>query len=267
MNLYNILIADDEKIERDAVKLVLGRSPLPIALITEAANGRELLEKIREVRTDIVILDINMPGISGLEALEKMRSEGYQAKVIISTAYDEFSYAVKALQHGAVDFLVKPVPDEVLISALEKSIERLEEEKAKEEQISRIGDYLRVGKESIALSDEDEGAKRIIAYIDTNYDKRIGLDEIADDSGYSKFHLSRIFKKATGKTVIDYLTEVRIRKAKELLAITKESVKNIAFRTGFSDPAYFAWTFKKKEGITPLQYRASALKDSALRKS
>ena len=60
--------------------------------------------------------------------------------------------------------------------------------------------------------------------------------------------------------MIDSLTQIRISKAKELLAITKESVKNIAFRTGFSDPAYFTWAFRKAEGVTPLQYRASALR-------
>ena len=261
--LYNMLLVDDEAIERDAVKMVLENAHLPLALIDEASNGREMLEKAKRFHADIIILDINMPGISGLDALSMLRTEGSDAKVIISTAYDEFSFAVKALQEGAVDFLVKPVPDEVLLASVQKSIERLDEERIREEQLSKIGSYLKVRKESIALDDEsdmNEIARKVIAYLERNYDKRIGLDEIARDCGYSKFHLSRIFKKATCKTVIDYLTEVRMNKAKELLAITKESVKNIAFRTGFSDPAYFTWTFRKAEGITPLQYRASALK-------
>ena len=262
-NLYNILLVDDEVIERNAVKMVLRNAELPIAMIDDAATGREMLEKAGSCHADIIILDINMPGLSGLEALSMLRAGGSQAKVIISSAYDEFSYAVKALQEGAVDFLVKPVDDDVLIASVQKSIERLDEERIKEEQISKIGSYLKVRKESLVLDDDSDSAeiaRKVSAYLETNYDKRIGLDEIARDCGYSKYHLSRIFKKATGKTVIDSLTQIRISKAKELLAITKESVKNIAFRTGFSDPAYFTWAFRKAEGVTPLQYRASALR-------
>ena len=176
--------------------------------------------------------------------------------------YDEFNFAVKALQSGAVDFLVKPVDDETLIESLRKSIERLDEEKMKEAKISRIEDYLRISSSSLALSDEDANSvlvKQVCSYIESNYDKRIGLDEIAADCSYSKFHMARIFKSVMNMTVIDYLTKVRMEKAKELLAITKDSVKVIAFRTGYSDPNYFSLTFRKYEGITPLQYRAKAL--------
>ena len=104
-NLYNILLVDDEVIERNAVKMVLRNAGLPIAMIDDAATGREMLEKAGSCHADIIILDINMPGLSGLEALSMLRAGCSQAKVIISTAYDEFSYAVKALQEGAVDFL------------------------------------------------------------------------------------------------------------------------------------------------------------------
>ena len=261
-NSYTVLIVDDEQIEREAIRMILETSHLPISFIYEANSGRKMLEMTASHSVDIIILDINMPGLSGLQALEMLRSEGRDTKVIISTAYDEFNFAVKALQSGAVDFLVKPVDDETLIESLRKSIERLDEEKAKEAKISRIEAYLRISSSSLALSDEDANSvlvKQVCSYIESNYDKRIGLDEIAADCSYSKFHMARIFKSVMNMTVIDYLTKVRMEKAKELLAITKDSVKVIAFRTGYSDPNYFSLTFRKYEGITPLQYRAKAL--------
>ena len=136
-NSYTVLIVDDEQIEREAIRMILETSHLPISFIYEANSGRKMLEMTASHSVDIIILDINMPGLSGLQALEMLRSEGRDTKVIISTAYDEFNFAVKALQSGAVDFLVKPVDDETLIESLRKSIERLDEEKAKEAKISR----------------------------------------------------------------------------------------------------------------------------------
>ena len=261
-SMYNILIVDDEKIEREAIRMIVESSTLPFSLVFEASSGREMLELLKAHHVDIVILDINMPGLTGLQALDMMRADGMDTKVIISTAYDEFNYAVKALQSGAVDFLVKPVSDESLIESLKKSIERLSEERERSEKLSRIEDYLRVRSSSLSLNTEGDfpdAIKQVCAYIETNYDKRIGLDEIASDCSYSKYHLSRLFKSVMNMTVIDYLTKTRMEKAKELLALTKDSVKIIAFRTGFSDPNYFSLTFRKYEGMSPLQYRARAL--------
>lgn len=261
-NSYTVLIVDDEAIERKAIRMTLESSHLPLSLTYEASSGREMLETVKNHSIDIIILDINMPGLSGLQALEMLRAEGKDTKVIISTAYDEFNFAVKALQSGAVDFLVKPVEDETLIESVKKSMERLDEEKAKEEKLSRIEDYLKVNSSSIDLGGEEgypETVRQICSYIEANYDKRIGLDEIALDCSYSKFHLARLFKSVMNMTVIDYLTKIRMEKAKELLAITRDSVKVIAFRTGYSDPNYFSLTFRKYEGLTPLQYRAKAL--------
>ena len=240
-NSYTVLIVDDEAIERKAIRMTLESSHLPLSLTYEASSGREMLETVKNHSIDIIILDINMPGLSGLQALEMLRAEGKDTKVIISTAYDEFNFAVKALQSGAVDFLVKPVEDETLIESVKKSMERLDEEKAKEEKLSRIEDYLKVNSSSIDLGGEEgypETVRQICSYIEANYDKRIGLDEIARDCSYSKFHLARLFKSVMNMTVIDYLTKIRMEKAKELLAITRDSVKVIAFRTGYSDPNY-----------------------------
>ena len=148
-NYYNILIADDEDIEREALKMIVGSSGLPFSSLHEAKNGREALDISEKSKIDIMILDINMPKLSGLQVLEMLRAKGDDAKVIISTAYDEFAYAVKALQFGAVDFLVKPVLDENLIESLKKCIERLDEEKEREKKLTRIEDYLKVSQKKI----------------------------------------------------------------------------------------------------------------------
>ena len=148
-SMYNILIVDDEKIEREAIRMIVESSTLPFSLVFEASSGREMLELLKAHHVDIVILDINMPGLTGLQALEMMRADGMDTKVIISTAYDEFNYAVKALQSGAVDFLVKPVSDESLIESLKKSIERLSEERERNSALQKELDTAMTGIEEI----------------------------------------------------------------------------------------------------------------------
>lgn len=248
---YTILIADDEELERKALRLFLESSSLPYASIDEAANGQQVLELCREKQIDIIILDIRMPVLSGLETLEELRSEGNNAKVIISTAFNMFEYAVRALQSGASDFLVKPVDEQIFLQSVAKVMDRLSEEDGKAKQK--------------AFQTEDgsaqETVRQICSYIASNYSKRIGLEEIAADCGYSRFHINKIFRSQMDTTVVDYLIHYRMEKAKELLAHTKESVKNIAMLTGYSDPNYFNWTFRKQTGLSPLQYRADALKE------
>lgn len=248
---YTVLIADDEELERRALRLFLENSSLPVSAIKEAANGQQVLDVCRSQQIDIIILDIRMPILSGLETLEQLRNEGNNAKVIISTAFNMFEYAVRALQSGASDFLVKPVEEQVFIQSLSKVMDRLSEE---EEQKSRAP------KQQAEDASTQETVRQICSYIASNYSKRIGLEEIAADCGYSKFHINKIFRSQMETTVVDYLIRYRMEKAKELLAFTKESVKNIALLVGYSDPNYFNWTFRKMTGVSPLQYRADALK-------
>jgi len=117
-----ILIADDEELERKVLSLFIQKSNLPIDKIILAEDGNDALVKIICDKPDIVILDINMPELSGIQVLEKIRSENIETKVIISTAFDQFDYAVKAHKLGAIDFLVKHVLKKTFLKALENQL-------------------------------------------------------------------------------------------------------------------------------------------------
>lgn len=262
--MYDLLLVEDEAIERETLKLFIRRHDLDIGAIWEAGNGQEALELCRKHPVALIILDINLPVMDGLTFLEKARSEGLKSKALVSSAYSQFEFAVRAMQCGAGDFLVKPVSEELLVSALEKMIERLKQEEAEKAAVKQIGDYLKVSQSVLATvppEDSDEATTlKVKRYIEAHYSERIGLDEIAEATGYSKFTISRIFKNVTGDSVVSYLIDYRMQKAKELLSMTHEPVRIVAFRVGYSDPNYFTWTFKKQEGLSPLAYRAKALK-------
>ena len=93
------------------------------------------------------------------------------------------------------------------------------------------------------------------AYIEANYTKNITLDDVSMAVNISSYYLSRIFKESTGENFIDYLTKLRIERAKELLSTTQYSMKEICMMSGYSDPNYFSKSFKKNVGVTPTEYR------------
>lgn len=259
--MYSLLIADDEALEREVLSLFARGADLGFQTIGETENGKDTLLKILVDKPDVVILDIKMPGMSGLEVLEQARNAGSTAKVIISTAYDQFDFAVKALQLGASDFLVKPVKKETLVGSLTQVVSRLDEERRQREQKESFEEVMRLLKanaEKDRSEEERDFPQAVLVvkrYIEEHFDQHIGLDEIISDCGYSKYHISRLFKSLMGMTIMEYLVQRRMEEAKRKLAQTELSVKEIAIEIGYSDPNYFSWAFAKEVGIPPLQYR------------
>lgn len=261
--MYSILIADDEALEREVLSLFIKKSNFPIDKIILAEDGNDALVKIICDKPNIIILDINMPELSGLEVLEKIRNENIDSKVIISTAFDQFDYAVKALKLGALDFLVKPVQKKTFLNSIEKVISRIKIEEKNHDKMKQLDDVIEYLKnkpnENNSYSSDKipEAVIQVKDYIDENFSNYISLDEIIFDCGYSKYHISRLFKNYMNCTIMEYLLKQRINKAKELLKSTQDSVKEISIAIGYSDPNYFSLIFKREEGVSPIQYRAA----------
>lgn len=125
--MYRVLIADDEPIERMVVSKMIKKYFSDQLEVVEAVNGREAVELFEEKQCRIALLDIEMPGINGLEAAEQIRSMDKDCSIIFLTAFDEFSYAKKAIAVKALDYLLKPGSEKELVAVLEEAI-RLENE-------------------------------------------------------------------------------------------------------------------------------------------
>lgn len=148
--MYKLLIADDEALEREALKYIISRSIDSIQYIEEAANGREAIIKADSLKPDIIILDINMPGIDGIEAAWKIRSRNKDVIIIFLTAFHEFDYAHEAIKIGVQDYIIKPSPEMKVIDVLNKSIKKLssemisrQEQDNKELKLSKTTSYLK----------------------------------------------------------------------------------------------------------------------------
>lgn len=112
--MYTILVADDETIIREGIKYLFDYEALGYTICGEAATGDQTFEKIRSLNPDVVLLDIRMPGISGLEVIRKARAQGYAGKVVIVSSYTDFKYAQEAIRYGVQNYITKPIDEDEL---------------------------------------------------------------------------------------------------------------------------------------------------------
>ncbi|TCZ75787.1 response regulator [Paenibacillus albiflavus] len=432
--MYRLLIADDEALEREGLEWMIARMMPGVFEIIHAENGRVAIQRIEQYRPDIVLMDIQMPGINGLEALKQIRANHPTMKIVIVTAYDYFSYAREALLLGAKEYILKPAKRDHMIAFLQKLVEELEAEKHKRESelrmtekllqvmpivenelalmlmldrskhtriaeltallnidlisawviviawneeeqsglnkvaldkwmhsvtsfiksrasciispminqhcaifmledevgmpiVHKLGEimdkqfgdgmvmgigtlqsgvdgirqsyreaytccsqvdyhantrlrrYIDLYPDTIAIdsfaANQDEVTfligsikqdreqqtlsviDRVRQWIAEHYQEDLFMESVAELVHLSPYYFSKMFKQHVGVTFIDYLTEIRIQKAKEWIDEGLLSLKEICYEVGYRDPNYFSRVFKKVVGITPTEYKQS----------
>lgn len=256
--MYRILLADDEPIERIVASKLLQRNFEDQLEIVVAENGREAVQLFFEKECQIAILDIEMPGINGLDAAEQIRKADADANIIFLTAYDEFSYARRAISVRAMEYLLKPVSEAELTATIEEAIHLCERSGRRQHVVENGHIFEEEKQENIRLS---AVADKIRDYIDTHYQEDIALQDVAGALNYSDAYFCKMFKQCFGKGFIVYLSEYRIEKAKELLADLAINIKDISAKVGYRDSNYFAKVFKRVTGETPTDYRMQCLQD------
>lgn len=256
--MYRILIADDEPIERIVAAKTLQRNFGEQLEIVVAENGREAVALFFEKECQIALLDIEMPGMNGLEAAEEIRKQDYDASIIFLTAYDEFAYARRAIGVRAMDYLLKPVPETELVATIEEAMSLIDKRPKVQREIEEEHLFEEEKQENIRLS---AVAEKIRTYIDKHYKDDIALQDVAGAMNYSDAYFCKMFKQCFGKGFIVYLSEYRVEKAKELLADVAINIKDVSSEVGYRDSNYFAKVFKRVAGETPTDYRLRILQD------
>jgi len=157
---YTILIVDDEALEREGIALLVSRSERPFDSL-KAGNGKEAVEMVKTHRIDAVLMDIQMPVLSGLEAAKQIKAANPDMAVVFLTAWGTFDFAKEALQIGALDYLVKPTDQETLNSTLDKLISFIEERRKPDERLKNvIGAFNRDFFASLKYGNVDEDKAR-----------------------------------------------------------------------------------------------------------
>ncbi len=262
--MYRVLVADDEPIERRVVSKTIQRYfPGQIEVI-QAVNGREAVELFEKRGCQIALLDIEMPGINGLEAAERIRKYDKDCSIIFLTAFDEFNYAKKAITVRALDYLLKPSADEELVTVLEEAIRIAgEHRQGTQGVLDSSNGELQPGSpvdgenfENVRLNAVTESIRE---YISVHYSEDLSLQDVAGSFHYSDAYFCKIFKQCFDRSFTVYLAEYRIEKAKHLLADVAINIKDISTEVGYRDSSYFTKVFRRVEGITPTEYRMHVL--------
>ena len=347
--MYKVFLAEDEIVVREGIRNTIPWAQTPYTLVGEAPDGEIALSMIEDTRPDILITDIRMPFMNGLDLSRNVKKILPRIKIIILSGHDEFEYAREAISIGVEEYLLKPVSSQDMLKTLDRIAERIDGEKeklpgveniikgdmfltrlryaAKKDIDSVIAEYTKtlennfdemtayfiLGEIIVAASRitgdldgdlrdiapfslEKGEIKRLVAtrdifhsklkellnavieyrdshtggryravivkareYINKNYASGdLTLFSTASYVGISPNHLSTVFTQETGENFVEYLTRVRLEKAKILLQTTTMKNADIAYETGFNDPHYFSHIFKKNTGMSPREYRLLA---------
>ena len=261
--MIRLLIADDECLEREALTEMVSRRFEHEVVLETAENGRKAADTAILWGADLILMDIEMPGMSGLDAARAVLAQRPGCRVIFVTAYSLFQYAHEAVHLGACDYLLKPVDPDELEASIRRAMRQIETER-KLEALAPVQPEPMEPAAPAAEPDDAENSQNALVmahvrrYLEDNYMFDISLDSVGEILHISPAYLSAQFKKYQKMNFLDCLTELRINAAKELLADPLRSTAEVASMVGYDDSSYFARAFKKRTGMTPTQYRRQA---------
>ncbi len=238
--IFRVVVVEDERMIATDIASQVQQCADCYLVDYIARDGEMALDWIRQNIPDIVITDIKMPNMNGIDLISILEQDYPQIKKIVISGYAEFEYAKKAIRQNVKNFLLKPVDLEELRKTLSEirrefllKTDGLFEETAHATQI----------------------AQDIRQYLIENYSRDIQITDIASKLQYSPSYITKIFKEAFGLSPIQFLRNYRMDIAKQLITSTDYSVMQVSKMVGIDDQFYFSRTFRKTWGVSPSEIR------------
>lgn len=247
--MYRAIVVDDEEMIRNGMSRQIETMGLSIKVVAKAADGEEALEQFYTHTPDILLMDINIPRIDGLECIRRIREFNEICVIIIVSGYDDFEYARQAIKHNVDFYLLKPVEDDEFKTVIEQAVARYNDRIEHQNIISRF----KVQKPKPKSS--------VIEFINTHYtQKELSSEILEKEFNLSRTALFKLMKELTGMSFVEYLTMLRINYSIRLLKEDK-TIGEISSLSGYADQYYFSRVFKKKTGFSPTEYRENLERD------
>lgn len=244
----NIVVVEDEVRTRKGIINLISKIDKGYKIIGEAVNGIEGIKVIEETHPQLVITDIKMPQLSGLEMLQRFKNTNTTFKSIMLTGFAEFDFAKEAVSLGVFEYLLKPITIEDLRDVLERVDQEIIKEKARESSIIKTSESL--SNDQFKYLANSLKIHKVLDIIKNQFAEAISLDAIADGLHITPEYLSSLFYKEVGKNFTTYLREYRIHKSKELIINSDLKIYEIAQKVGYNDAKYFCRVFKSVTGLT-----------------
>jgi len=267
---YTVVVADDEDELREAVCTMIPWQELGFRLVGSAGNGLDALQLVEQLEPDLLLTDIRMPFISGLELARQVRELRPMTHIAFLSGYDDFSYAQQAIRYGVISYLLKPLTVRGLSEELENIRRRMDQdwaagrraEQEDGEEAAPSGPAAMPGDAETAVKGGELLCRRALEAIEQNYrDPNFSLSSLGSSLEVSPNHLSACIKKYAGETFINILIRRRMQAAQELLTGSSLKIREVAERCGYTDQHYFSYCFKKYCGESPNALRRRLEKD------
>ncbi|MCI5648761.1 MAG: response regulator [Fusicatenibacter sp.] len=261
--MWKVLLADDEPFVREGLEKLIPWKELGYELDGIYRNGKLLVEQIPEKRPDLVILDIQMPIMSGLEAARLIQEQWPEIVILLLTAYADFGYAQEAIHYHVRSYVLKSNLLEELPRELKKMTGILEQNQLFYEKRREFLGTLEESEEVLPVPPEEHFSDELIGnvnhYIEEHLAEKITLDGIADAVHMNRSYLSRVYKQKTGENLFEVINRKRIEKAREYIRQGNKKIYEIGYLIGLEDTAYFSKLFKRYEGCSPKEYENRVL--------
>lgn len=227
----NILLVDDEPLELEQLEIII-QSSFPLIQCFKALDGIQALSIAKDLELNLALLDINLPGKSGLELAKELKLLNSQLDIIIVTAHQDFNFAKRSIELGVLGYITKPII---------------------EEELTEVIETYKNGAHYFSNSSIVNEAIRIIK---KDYTEKLSLVDVAKKIHVNATYLSRCFNNEVGTSFSQFLLNYRLKKAKEYLAKYPDwSILTIAEKTGFNSQQYFSTTFRKYTGKSPKSFQ------------
>ena len=237
--MYKIIIVDDEEKIAEGIAHLFPWEQMGFSVEAYFRSARKAVEYLERHQVDVLVSDIEMPDISGLELCERL--SGGSVRIVFISSYQNYEYFRSAIHYKVEDYLLKPIKFQELRECFRKIKEELDEEN------NAMPDA--------PVAYYDQIVREVKNYIEQNY-REASQNEAAALVGMSSGYLSKIFKEKSGQGFMEYLTEVRMKKACELLDNIQFKSYDVAYYVGYDNPKNFSRAFKAYLGMTPKEYRS-----------
>ncbi|NLC34034.1 MAG: response regulator [Erysipelothrix sp.] len=241
---HKILVVEDEAIIRRGLIKSVNWEDFDLEIVGEANNGKTALSQLATTYPDIILLDINMPIMNGIELLEILPENTYS--IIVLSGHSEFEYAQQAIKFGVVEYLLKPIDQDKLIEALIKAKDRVDQMRRLPSKNEDVYQFLNLHQHvnSITLT-------KALDYIKENYQHKIILEDLVNQTKKSTTSINNRFQQHLNMTFNEYLTLYRIQIAIEHIKEHQYHLYEIADMVGYNDYKYFNQVFTKVVGVSP----------------
>ena len=257
--MYRVVLVDDEEWILLGLEKAFDWNRLGFELVGRTSNSLHALQMIFELAPDVVVTDVMMPELTGLELLKRVKLAGLDCTFVIVSGFAEFSYVQDALRNDAFDYWLKPVRLEEGETALLRLKEYLDARKSG----GGVAEFNRLTcslEGTLNTTEErephqNEAFLKLTAYVEEHFDEKLVLKDLCKQFYINLNYCCELYRKEKGRTFVEHLTELRMNAAVKLLNMTDMDINRIAERVGFKDYYYFNRTFTRHFGVPPARFR------------